>query len=107
MVLGTRIDSPSAGARMLGARCHEDAAVIYDAVMLLPPEAWMLAIKHGRNGTRPEWHKEGPDEWVRPVDKKGTPRPLWRDPPNRRGFLGYQPPVLVGTDPTHVEWVRE
>jgi hypothetical protein len=106
LVLGTRVDSSSAGARMLGARCHEDAAVIYDAVMALAPEAWMLVIKHGRNGTRPDWHEEGPGEWVQPVDKQGNPRKLWRDPANRRGFLGFQGPVLIGTDPVHVELAR-
>jgi hypothetical protein len=86
--------------------CKEDAAVIFDAVMALPSEARMLVVKHGRTGTRPEWHEEGPGEWVQPVDRKGNPKKMWRDPAKQRGFLGYTPKELVGLHPDMVEEAR-
>src|SRR5690606_25068678 len=53
-----------------------------------------------------EWHEEGPGEWVQPLDKKGRPKKLWRDPAKQRGFLGYVPKELVGTHPAIVEEAR-
>jgi len=101
--LGTRVDTSSAAARQAGTHCHEDAAVIFDAVMQLPPDAWLLLVKHARSGTRPEWWPEGPGEWVVPLDKQGRPKRLWRDPSRRLGDLGPAPAVLVGIEPTMVE----
>jgi len=106
LALGTKVDTTSAGSRFVALHCKEDAAVIFDAVFALPEEARMLVVKHGRNGTRPEWHEEGPGEWVQPVDKKGNPKKLWRDPVKQRGFLGYVPRELVGTHPDVVEEAR-
>jgi len=106
LALGTKVDTTSAGSRFVALHCREDAAVIFDAVMALPSEARMLVVKHARSGTRPEWHEEGPGEWVQPVDKRGNPKKLWRDPSTQRGFLGYAPKELVGTHPTVVEEAR-
>ncbi|WEK04549.1 MAG: hypothetical protein P0Y65_20630 [Candidatus Devosia phytovorans] len=98
LTLGTRVDTSSAGANFLGsARCHEDAAVIYDAVMSLPPEAWFVVIKHARTGTRPDWYPEGPGRWVTPLDRSGKPKRLWRDPARQRGDLGPAPAEFIGT----------
>lgn len=107
LALGCRVDTSSAGANFLGgAQCHEDAAVVYDAVMALPPDAWHLVIKHARTGTRPEWHPEGPGQWVVPVDRNGKPKRLWLDPVKQRGDLGEAPPELVGVRPSSVEQDR-
>jgi len=106
LALGTKVDTTSAGSRFVALHCKEDAAVIFDAVMALPKEAQMLVVMHGRNGTRPEWHAEGPGEWVQPLDKKGRPKKLWRDPAKQRGYLGLAPKVLVGTHPAVVEEAR-
>jgi hypothetical protein len=106
LALGCRVDTSSAGAMHMAVQCHEDAAVMYDAVMALPAEACMLIIKHGRSATRPEWHEEGPGHWVTPVDKHGRPKKIWRNPSTQRGFLGYAPQELVGTHPAVVEEAR-
>lgn len=106
MALGTRVDTSVAGARYLGVRCHEDAAVIYDAVMALPPEAWVEVIKHARTATEPHWHEEGPGEWVVPRDRAGKPKRRWRDPDKQKGDLGEAPAVLIGTNPIIVEEAR-
>ena len=106
MALGTRVDGSSAGAKFLGARCHEDAAVIYDAVMALPPEAWVEVIKHARTATEPDWHTEGPGQWVVPTDRNGNPKRRWRDEARQRGDMGEAAPVLVGTHPRVVEEAR-
>lgn len=106
LALGTRVDTTSAGARFVAIHCKEDAAVVFDAAMALPAEARMLVVKHGRTGTRPEWHEEGPGEWVQPLDRHGEPKKLWRDPAKQRGFLGYAPKELDGTHPNIVEEAR-
>ena len=106
MALGTRVDSSSAGARHVAIHCHEDAAVIYDAVMALPPDAWQIVIKHARTGTQPDWHPEGPGVWVVPLDRNGRPKRLWRDPAKQKGDLGPAPAELVGTRPEVVEQDR-
>ena len=106
MSLGTRVDGSYAGAKFLGARCHEDAVVIYDAVMALPPEAWIEVIKHARTATEPDWHREGPGRWMVPLDRAGQPKRRWRDPVKQRGDLGEAPPELVGTNPRVVEEAR-
>jgi hypothetical protein len=103
MALGTRVDSPSAAERMLGARCHEDAAVILDAVTALPEVARVELIKHARGGTVPDWHEDGPGAWVAPVDRNGKPKRLWRDPLRQRGDMGPAPLVLEGVHPDIVE----
>lgn len=108
LALGCRVDTSSAGANFLGGvQCHEDAAVIYDAVMALPPEAWFLIKKHAISGTQPEWYPEGPGEWVVPLDRSGKPKRLWRDPAMQRGDLGPAPAELVGTRPSTVEQDRK
>jgi len=106
LALGTRVDTSSAGSRFVAIHCKEDAAVVFDAVMQLPDEAKMLVVKHGRNGTRPEWHEEGPGEWVQPLDKHGKPKKLWRDPATQRGYLGMAPNELMGTHPAIVVEAR-
>ena len=106
MMLGTRVDTSSAGANFLSARCHEDAAVIYEAVMALPPEAWVEVIKHARTATWPDWHTEGPGRWVVPRDRNGQPKRRWRDPVKQRGDMGEAPPELIGTHPRVVEEAR-
>lgn len=106
MALGTRVDSSAAGARFLGGRCHEDAAVIYDAVMSLPPEAWREVVKHARTATEPYWYEEGPGYFAVPLDRAGRPKRLWRDPARQKGDLGEAPPELVGTHPVVVEEAR-
>ncbi|SFV33213.1 hypothetical protein SAMN05216456_1922 [Devosia crocina] len=106
LALGTRVDTSSAGSRFVAIHCKEDAAVVFDAVMRLPAEAKMLVVKHARSATRPEWHEEGPGEWVQPLDKKGRPKKLWRDPATQRGYLGLAPKELVGTHPLIVEEAR-
>ncbi|MCW5722051.1 MAG: hypothetical protein KIS86_13000 [Devosia sp.] len=106
LALGTRVDTSSAGSRLVAIHCKEDAAVTFDAVMALPGEARMLVVKHGRTGTRPEWHEEGPGEWVQPLDKHGQPKKLWRDPAKQRGYLGLAPLELVGTHPAIVDEAR-
>lgn len=108
LALGCRVDTSSAGANFLGGvQCHVDAAVIYDAVMALPPEAWFMIKKHALSGTRPEWYPEGPGEWVVPVDRSGKPKRLWADPAKQRGDLGLAPAELVGTRPSTVEQDRK
>lgn len=106
MMLGTRVDGSSAGAKFLGVRCHEDAAVIYDAVMALPPEAWVEVIKHARTATEPDWHREGPGHWAVPLDRAGKPKRRWRDEIKQRGDMGEAAPELVGTNPRVVEEAR-
>jgi hypothetical protein len=106
LLLGTRIDSTSPGAKWLGARCHDDAVTIYEAVMALPAEAWVEVIKHARTASEPDWHPEGPGQWVVPLDRNGEPKRLWRDPSRRRGDLGPAPPELFGTNPLLVENAR-
>jgi hypothetical protein len=102
MVLGTRVDSPSAGARFVGARCHEDATVIFEAVMALPSAAWVEIIKHARGGSVPEWHEDGPGEFVVPLDRNGQPKRLWHDPVRQRGDMGPAPAELVGGPPPDI-----
>lgn len=106
LALGCRVQTSSAGAMHMAVQCHEDAAVIYDAVMALPAEATMLLIRHGRNATRPDWYEDGPGRWVEQVDKAGNPKKLYLDPHAKRGFLGYARPVLEGNDPADVEEAR-
>lgn len=106
LMLGTKVDTTTAGARHMAVHCHEDAAVVYDAVMALPSEAWMFIIKHAKSATQPDWHPEGAGEYVQPVDRNGEPKKLWLDPVKKTGFLGYQPHVLVGTSPGVVEEAR-
>ncbi|MCR6672187.1 hypothetical protein [Devosia ginsengisoli] len=106
LLLGTRVDSSSAGALWAGARCHDDAVTIYEAVMALPAEAWVEVIKHARSGERPYWYPDGPGRWVTPRDKWGQPKRLWRDPVRQRGDLGEAPPELLGIDPAMVEEAR-
>lgn len=106
LVLGTRVDNTTAGARFLGARCHDDAVVIFEAVMALPPEAWVEVIKHARTATRPYWYPEGPGKWVVPRDKWGNPKRIYRDPVRQRGDLGEAPPELIGINPLVVEEAR-
>lgn len=106
MALGCRVDTSSAGSMHMAVQCHEDAAVIYDAVMALPAEAWMFVIKHARSATRPDWHPEGPGEFVVPLDRNGRPKRVWRDPARQRGDLGPAPAELVGTHPANVEEAR-
>lgn len=106
LVLGTRIDNSSAGARFLGARCHDDALTIYETVMALPAEAWLEIVKQARCGGEPYWHPEGPGRWEVPLDRAGRPKRLWRDPARQRGDLGEHPPVLIGTHPVVVEEAR-
>ncbi|ODT50275.1 hypothetical protein [Devosia sp. 63-57] len=106
LALGCRVQTSSAGAMHMAVQCHEDAAVIYDAVMALPAEATMLLIRHGRNGTRPDWIEDGPGRWVCQVDKAGNPKKLYIDPHAKRGFIGYARPVLEGNDPAEVEEAR-
>jgi hypothetical protein len=106
LTLGTRVDSSGAGANFLAARCADDALTVYEAVMALPPEAWMLAIKHARSDTVPEWYPEGPGRYVVPLDRAGQPKRLWRDPDRRRGDMGPAPAELVGLPPALVEDAR-
>lgn len=106
LALGCRVQTSSAGAMHMAVQCHEDAAVIYDAVMALPAEACMLIIRHGRNATRPDWYEEGPGRWVDQVDTDGNPKKQYLDPHTKRGFIGYARPVLEGTDPAEVEKAR-
>lgn len=106
LALGCRVQTSSAGAMHVAVQCHEDAAVIYDAVMALPAEACMLIIRHARNATRPDWYEDGPGRWVEQVDREGNPKKLYIDPHARRGFLGYARPVLEGNDPAEVEEAR-
>lgn len=106
LALGTKVDTTTAGARHMAVHCHEDAAVVYDAVMALPPEAWMFVIKHAKSATQPDWHPEGPGEYVQPVDRSGEPKKMWLDPVKKTGFIGYQPRELVGTSPGVVEEAR-
>ena len=107
LALGCRVDTSSAGANFLGGvQCHEDAAVIYDAVMALPADAWHMVIKHARNGTQPDWHPEGPGYWITPLDRNGQPKRLWRDPAKQKGDMGPAPDELIGTRPSSVEQDR-
>lgn len=106
LALGCRVDTSSAGAMHMAVQCHEDAAVIYDAVMALPPDAWVLVIKHARNATRPDWYEDGPGRWVDQVDRDGNPKKQYLDPHAKRGFIGYTRPVLEGNDPAEVEEAR-
>lgn len=106
LMLGARVDGGSPAARMLGARCPDDALTVYEAVMTLPPEAWMLVIKHARSGTEPEWYPEGPGRWVQPLDAKGEPKRIWRDPKRRRGDLGPAPSEFEGLSLALVEEAR-
>ena len=106
LALGCRVQTSSAGAMHMAVQCHEDAAVIYDAVMALPADAWVLVIKHARNATRPDWIEEGPGRWVKQVDKNGHPKKLYIDSDAKKGFIGYAPPLLEGVDPAEVEEAR-
>ncbi len=106
LALGCRVQTSSAGAMHMAVQCHEDAAVIYDAVMALPADACMLIIRHGRNATRPDWYEDGPGRWVDQVDKDGNPKKQYLDPHTKRGFIGYARPVLEGNDPDDVEEAR-
>ena len=106
MALGCRVDTSSAGAMHMAVQCHEDAAVIYDAVMTLPPEAWVLVVQHGRQGSQPEWYPEGPGQWVQPLGRDGQPKKLWRDAARKTGYLGIAPKQLIGLDPRFVEEAR-
>lgn len=106
LALGCRVDTSSAGSMHLAVQCHEDAAVIYDAVMSLPPDAWMLVITNARRATRPDWCEEGPGRYIDQVDADGKAKKLYVDPTARKGFLGYARPMLEGTDPFEVEEAR-
>lgn len=106
LLLGTRVDSSSAGANWVGARCHDDALTIYEAVMALPPEAWVEVIKCARSNLRPFWYPEGAGRWETPRDKTGRPKLLYRDPVRKRDPIGEAPPELVGIDPALVEESR-
>ncbi len=106
MALGCRVQTSSAGSMHMAVQCHEDAAVIYDAVMALPAEATMLLIRHGRNGTRPDWYEDGPGRWIEQVDGAGNPKKLYLDAHAKKGFIGYAQPILEGNDPADVEEAR-
>jgi hypothetical protein len=109
LALGCRVQTSSAGAMHVAVQCHEDAAVIYDAVMALgeaAPEACMLIIRHARKATRPDWYEDGPGRWVDQVDRNGNPKKNYIDPHNKRGFIGYALPVLEGNNPADVELAR-
>lgn len=106
LVLGTRVDSSGAGAKWLGARCHDDAITIYDAVMTLPEDAWVEVIKCARSNLRPCWYPEGAGRWETPRDRTGRPKVLYRDPVRKRDPIGLAPPELVGIDPLLVEESR-
>ena len=103
LALGTRVDTSGAGANFLGGvQCHEDAAVIYDAVMTLPPDAWFVIKKHALSATRPDWYPEGPGYWVTPLDRNGKPKRLWRDPAKQKGDMGPAPDEFIGIRPATV-----
>lgn len=106
LALGTRVDTTNVGARWLGARCHDDAITLYEAVMALPAEAWVEVIKHARTDTRPYWYPEGPGQWVTPRDKWGEPKLIYRDPVRKRDPIGEAPPELIGINPSTVEEAR-
>lgn len=106
LALGCRVQTSSAGTMHVAVQCHEDAAVIYDAVMALPADACMLIIRNARNATRPDWYEDGPGRWVEQVDKNGNPKKHYLDPHTKRGFIGYAPPVLEGNNPADVELAR-
>lgn len=106
LLLGTRVDSSSAGAKWVGMRCSDDALTIYEAVMTLPAEAWVELVKHARAGSRPYWYPEGPGRWVTPRDRWGKPKMLYRDPRRQRDPIGEAPPELIGIDPAMVEEAR-
>lgn len=106
LLLGTRVDSSSAGANWLGARCNDDALTIYEAVMALPAEAWVEVIKCARSNLRPYWYPDGAGQWVTPRDRWGNPKLLYRDPVRKRDPIGEAPPELIGIDPVLVEEAR-
>lgn len=106
MALGCRVDTSSAGAMHMAIQCHEDAAVIYDAVMALPPEAWMLVITNARRASRPDWFEDGPGRYIDQVDAQGRQKKLYIDPHAKKGFIGYAQPLLEGNDPREVEEAR-
>jgi len=108
--LGTRIDSSSAGERFAGVRCHEDAAVIYDAVQQLAraglTETAGLLTLHARVGTRPDWCPGEIAEQVPVLDKRGNHKKLYRDQAKQRGFLGYAWEWSDGNRPDKVAHFR-
>lgn len=106
LALGCRVDVSSAGANFLAVQCHEDAAIIHEAVMALPADATMLLIKHAKSATQPEWYPEGPGYWVTPRDKNGNRKRYWRDPARQKGDLGPMPDELIGVRPSTVEQDR-
>jgi hypothetical protein len=106
LLLGTRVDTSSAGANWLGARCLDDALTIYEAVMALPAEAWVKEIKHARLNLRPYWYPDGAGRWVTPRDKWDNPKLFYRDPVRQRDPIGEASPKLIGIDPDLVEEAR-
>lgn len=99
LALGTKVDTTAAGAKWLGARCHDDAVTLYDAVMALPDNARVELVKHARAADEPYWYPEGPGQWVTPRDKWGAPKLLYRDPVRKRDPIGEAPPELIGVHP--------
>ncbi len=89
IALGCRVDLPPASLRYgySGVGVNDDAVIIDDAVMMLPAEATVPVIVHGRAGTRPDWEAEGVGRMVPLLDAGGRKQYLWRDQSKRRGQI--------------------
>lgn len=72
--LGVRVDSSPRFVAAMGATAQDDALVIHDAVMRLPPEAFGLVVAHAKGGSRPPWHGLDAEALVADTDRKGRVR---------------------------------
>lgn len=88
--LGTHVDTSSFTAQVLGARCHDDALEVLDAIYRLDFDAQVVVIKCGRADCHPYFAPEGVGRMVPVLDKRGNPKKMWRDPSNKTGYLGIE-----------------
>ncbi|MGJ8529829.1 hypothetical protein [Maritalea sp.] len=88
--LGTHVDSSTFAAKVAGAKCHDDALTVLDAIHRLPSEAQMVVIKCGRADCHPYFAPEGVGKMVPVLDRNGHPKKKWRNPETKAGFLGVE-----------------
>jgi len=89
MELGTHVSSHTFAQKIAGAKCHDDAITVLDAIYRLPIEAQVLVIKCGRADCSPDYAPEGVGKEVPLLTKQGNPKKLWRNPSMQSGFIGY------------------
>lgn len=108
---GTRIDTSGIGVPNPSRLSDDDALVVRDVILMLPPDTSCHIILHGRIGSRPDWCEEGEGEWRQ--RRAGNGRLAWHyeKPGDRRSakvpvmeFVGWRPQQVEVFRATYRVW---